>query len=356
MRIAQVTPCGLHVSPDAGGPSGRMVFALADELLRRGHQLTIFTESPGARNGNGYGGFRGARSRPVPGALAAHVAPVEELVGRSAEFDVIHSHVDYLPWLAGHRIQAPLVTTLHARLDRADLRRLLALDRGWPLVSVSRAQRRPVDDLGLNWVATVYHGLDLVTPYPFGSGAGGYLLFTGEIAPQHDVATAIRVAIRAGMRLKISAGLHADHRGYFETGVRPLLDHPLIEWVGEADAQARAALLGGAAAMLLPIDCEEPLGLTFIEALATGTPVISRPRGCVPELVVHGEHGFTVWSEDEMVDACRGVTGLDRRACRRRAVERFSVERMVGDYENLYQTLGADRSPVRLRPGLTLTS
>lgn len=356
MRIAQVTPCGLHIAPDACSPGARMIFALTDELVRRGHQLTIFAGGPDGHNGNGNGGGRATPSHAMAGHLAAHAAPVEELIGRSAEFDVVHSHVDYLPWLAGHRIQAPLVTTLHSRLDRAELRRLLALDRGGPLVSVSHAQRRPVDDLGLNWVATVYHGLDLLGAYPFGSGAGGYLLFVGDMAPEHDVATAIRVAIRAGMRLKIAAGLEPAHRGYLEAEVRPLLDHPLIEWVGEADARARAGLLGGAAALLLPIDCEEPFGLTFIEALATGTPVISRPRGSVPELVLHGEHGFTVWGEEDMVDACRGVTRLDRRACRLRALDRFSVERMVDDYEDVYQALGGERAPVRLRPGLTLSS
>ena len=300
MRIAQLTPCGHHRSTAACGADGRMISVLIEELMRRGHQVTVFADGPPGPGGNGNGGGRAGRSL-LPAAHDAYVAPVQDLIGRSAEFDVIHSHVDYLPWLAGHRIQAPLVTTLHARLDRAEVRRLLAFDRGWPLVSISHAHRRPVDDLGLNWVATVYPGLDLAAMYPFGSGAGGYLLFMGDVAPEHDPATAIRVAIRAGIRLKISAGLDPAHRAYFDAEVRPLLGHPLIEWVGEADERTRVGLLGGAAALLLPIDCEEPFGLTFIEALATGTPVVARPRGSVPELVRHGEHGFTVWSEDEMV-------------------------------------------------------
>jgi glycosyltransferase involved in cell wall biosynthesis len=271
--------------------------------------------------------------------LAYRVLQVEELVRRSSEFDLIHSHVEYLPWLAGERLRAPLLTTLHGRLDLPELRSLLATYRNQPLVSISGAQRRPVDDLRLNWVATVHHGLDLATTFQLGTGDGGHLVFLGRISAEKDPATAIRVAIGASLPLHIAARVDPVDQPFFESQVRPLLDHPLVHWCGELDDAAKGELVGRATAMLVPIDWDEPFGLGFIEALACGTPVVSRPRGALPELLRHGEHGFLVWTEAELVEACRRAPGLDRAACRTWALERFSAERMVADYERVYQAV-----------------
>lgn len=340
MRIAQVAPLFVAVPPRSYGGTERIVHALTEELVRRGHEVTLFAA------GGSHTSARLHATAPRPlwslrpmDPLAYRLIQVEELVRRSHRFDVIHSHIDYLPWLAGERIQAPVVTTLHGRLDQPEVRQLLALFRGWPLVSISQAQRRPVADLDLNWCGTVHHGLDLGRTYTLGPGDGGYLVFLGRIAPEKDPVTAIRVAIKAGMPLKIAARVDQVDRPYFESQVRPLLDHPLVEWVGEHDDGSKNELLGRAAALLLPVDWDEPFGLTFIEALATGTPVISRPRGSLPELVRHGRHGFLVWDEDDMVEACREVSQIDRAECRRWALERFSVERMTDEYELIYERL-----------------
>jgi glycosyltransferase involved in cell wall biosynthesis len=263
------------------------------------------------------------------------------VVRRSAEFDVIHSHVDYLPWLAGERLRAPVVTTLHGRLDLPEHRAVFGAFTHQPLISISDAQRAPMADLDLNWVATIYHGFNLKDLYHMGSGDGGYLVFLGRICPDKGPRTAIQVALRAGMPIKIAARVDPVDKLFFEQEVEPFLDHPLVEWLGEQDDQGKAELLAGAAAMILPIEWDEPFGITFIEALAAGTPVISRPRGSLPELVRHGKHGFLVWTEDEMVDAIRHLGEIDRRACRRLALDRFTVERMVDGYEHAFRLVSA---------------
>jgi glycosyltransferase involved in cell wall biosynthesis len=228
-----------------------------------------------------------------------------------------------------------VITTLHGRLDLPEWQPLLGHYPDRPLVSISDAQRNPVSELPLNWVGTVYHGLDLAESYQLGDGAGGYLVFLGRIAPEKDPVAAIRIAVKAGIPLKIAARIDPKDQDYFESEVKPLLNHPRVEWVGQKSDVGKNELLGGAIALLLPVAWDEPFGLTFIEALACGTPVISRPRGSLPELIRNGRHGFLSNDEDELVEACRHVTELDRRACRHWAIENFSTERMVKDYERL---------------------
>ena len=204
------------------------------------------------------------------------------------------------------------------------------------MVSISDAQRWPVADLGLRWVATIHHGLDLASAYQLGRGNGTHLVFLGRIAPEKDPVTAIRVAIRAGVPLKIAARIDPVDHKYFEDKVLPLLEHKLVEWVGEQDDVAKNELLGSARALLMPIDWDEPFGLTVIESLACGTPVISKPLGSLTELVRDGQDGFLRASEDGLAGACDEVLSLDRASCRARALKRFSMARMVADYERAY--------------------
>ena len=346
MRIAQVAPLFVKIPPVRYGGTERVVSALTEELVRRGHDVTLFAAGTCETS---------ARLHPVcpqplwdmdlADPLAVRIQQVEEVVRLSAEFDVIHSHVDYLPWLAGERLRADLITTFHGRLDLPELRPLFRSYQGQALVSISNAQRRPLADLGLNWVATVHHGLSLGETYRFGTGGAGYLAFLGRIAPEKDPVSAIKVAIRAGLPLKIAARVDPVDLEYFRTEVEPLLQHPLIEWVGELDDRGKDELLGGAIALLMPVAWEEPFGLVFIEALATGTPVISRPRGSLPELIRDREDGFLAESEAELVQACHLASSLDRAGCRRRALERFSVSRMADDYESAYGKLAPRRRP-----------
>lgn len=342
MRIAQVAPLAVRVPPKRYGGTERVVHAISEELARRGHDVVLFA----AGTSDAPGELVATCPRPLwemkaVDPFAYRVLQAESVVRRSTEFDLIHSHVEYLPWLAGERLRAPILTTLHGRLDIPEFGQLLRAFPNQALVSISNAQRRPLADLDLNWVATVHHGFRLRHAYPLGAGDGGYLAFLGRISPHKAPQTAIRVALRAGVPIKIAARVSPVDQAFFEQEVKPLLDHPLVEWLGEQDDRGKAKLLAGAAAMLLPIEWDEPFGIAFIEALAAGTPIISRPRGSVPELIRHGEHGFLVWNEDEMVAAVRHLGEIDRRACRRHALECFSVERMVDGYEQAYRLVAA---------------
>ncbi len=340
MRIAQVAPLVVRVPPIRYGGTERVVFALTEELVRRGHIVTLFAAGTSRTSAR----LVPCSPRPLweldlSASRPYERAQLEGVINRSGEFDIVHSHADHFLWLAGDTIRAPRVATLHGRLDAPETRTILNAHPDQPLISISDSQRKPTAGLRLNWAATVHHGLDLDRTYRLGRGAGGHLVFLGRISPEKDPITAIRVAIRSGFRLKIAARVDPADEIFFREQVRPLFGHPLIEWLGEQTDDRKAALLADAAGLLLPIDWEEPFGLAFIEALASGTPVISRPRGSLPEILRHGEHGFLVETEDEMVEACRNLRTIDRRACRDWALQQFCVERMTTDYERVYRRI-----------------
>jgi glycosyltransferase involved in cell wall biosynthesis len=205
-----------------------------------------------------------------------------------------------------------------------------------PLVSISDAQRKPLASLRLTWAGTVHHGLP-ADAFPFVAQAGEYLAFLGRIAPEKKPEVAIEVAKRVGLPLRIAAKVDASDREYFEQVVRPLLDDPLIEYIGEVEDAGKAAFLGGARALLFPIDWPEPFGLVVIEAMACGTPVIARPCGSVPEIIEEGRTGFIGDTVDDLVEAVKRIDTIDRAECRRHVEHRFSVPRMVDDYEALYR-------------------
>ncbi len=339
VRIAQVAPLFVPVPPREYGGTERIVHTLTQELVARGHDVTLFASAGSKTSAKLHSSSATPLWQSGADALVWHAIEVEELVEQSGRFDVIHSHLDVLPWLAGDRYAAPLVTTMHGRLDLPDQRALLSRFRHWPIVSISDAQRKPVADLRLNWRATVHHGLDLERIYQLGTGAEGYLAFVSRLTPEKAPDLAIRVAIRAGMKIVVAGVVPDEEKEYFESKVKPLLDHPLVDWVGELDDEGKNRMLGGAAGFIVPIQWDEPFGLAFIEALATGTPIISCPRGSLPELIEDGRHGFLVSSEDELVDACRKLKTLDRNECRHWVLERYSPSRMAADYERVYQGL-----------------
>ena len=353
LRIAQVAPLHLQVPPDRYGGTERVVAALTSGLVARGHQVTLFA----AGSSHTPARLRSVAPRPLweidpYERLPYEIAQIEDVVDNADTFDVIHWHVDFLHWLVSARIRTPSVTTLHGRLDTASIRMLFTAHRNQPVVSISDSQRRPLADLSPAWVATVHHGLDAAGSYRLGSGGGGYLAFVGRSSREKGLATAIRVAIRAGMPIKIGArvGPGGDH--YHRTQVVPLLDHPLVVWLGEIDEREKARLLEGAAALLMPIDWDEPFGLSFIEALAAGTPVITRARGALPELMSDGVHGYFAETEDEMVAACKRIDEISRLECRQWVLNRFSTERMVHDYEQVYsQVIAGDVPPARVQAG-----
>ncbi len=333
--------------------------ALTEELVARGHDVTLFAAGGSVTSAHLRTGSLGPLWELKDADVeVTQLLQIEDVVRQSSNFDIIHSHINGLPWLVSERLNAPLVTTLHGRLDLALERKLLATYAGQPIISISDAQRRPVEDIHLNWIATIRHGLDLEHLYRLGEGNGGYLAFVGRISPEKDPVTAIRVAIRAGYPLKIAARVDPSDQAYLKQTVEPYLKHPSVEWLGEINEQAKAELLAGARALLMPIDWEEPFGLSFIEALASGTPVIARPRGSLPEIVVHGLHGFLAETEDQLVASVLQADSIDRAACRQWALERFSAKRMTSDYEGAYMQViaanGAQGRPQSADPALAI--
>jgi glycosyltransferase involved in cell wall biosynthesis len=284
---------------------------------------------------------RSLRLDPSAGdSLAPHVLELAQVFDRASDFDLIHCHVDYLAFPFGRLVRTPTVHTLHGRLDWPHLVPLFRHLRGVPVVSISHAQRVPLCGLDVAWAGTVYHGLP-IERYPYDEDGGDYLAFLGRIAPDKRPDLAIAIAKRAGVRLRIAAKIDAVDREYFAREIEPLLHDPLIEYLGEIDEPAKPAFLGNALALLFPIDWPEPFGLVMIEAMACGTPVIARPCGSVPEIVVAGRTGFVVDTLDELVDAVKRVRTIDRAACRRHVEERFTVGRMVDGYEAIYRSLVA---------------
>jgi glycosyltransferase involved in cell wall biosynthesis len=342
MRIAHVSPLYERVPPRLYGGTERVVYNLVEGQVRRGHEVTLFASGDSSTSGT--------LSAVVPRALrldhglsdplAPHIVQMAQVFERADEFDLIHCHVDYLAFPFSRLVSTPTVHTLHGRLDVPHLRLVMSHFETVPLVSISDAQRRPLEDLDLAWAGTVHHGLPLDS-YPPGAGRGGYLAFLGRISPEKRPDLAIEAAKRAGLPLKIAAKVDPVDRVYFKEEIEPMLAHPLIEYLGEIGERDKAAFLGDAVGLLFPIDWPEPFGLVMIEALACGTPVIARPFGSVPEIIVPGRSGFIADSVEEIAEAARHLDRIDRDACRREVEARFSVERMVDGYEAIYQTLEA---------------
>jgi glycosyltransferase involved in cell wall biosynthesis len=228
------------------------------------------------------------------------------------------------------------VTTMHGRLDLRDLVPLYREYADVPLVSISDAQRKPLP--WANWRATVYDGLPDAL-YRLHPEPGAYLAFLGRICPEKRVDRAIAIAQRVGVPLKIAAKVDAADKDYFETEIRPLLDDPLVDFVGEIGDGEKEAFLGRAAALLMPIAWPEPFGLVAIEAMACGTPVIAFPFGSMPELIEPGVNGFLAETVDQAAAAVHAVAALDRTQCRRAFEERFTAARMATNYIGVYQRL-----------------
>jgi glycosyltransferase involved in cell wall biosynthesis len=348
MRIAQVSPLWESVPPKLYGGTERVVSFITEELVRLGHDVTLFASGDS---------MSAARLEAIcPQALRLltgnlnREAPMTLLLERafstSDEFDLIHSHLDFLGFPLARRSRAPALTTLHGRLDLPELEPVYREFSEIPLVSISDAQRRPLP--WANWQATVHHGLprDL---YDFHPRQGRYLAFLGRIAPEKCPDQAIAIATRAGIPLRIAAKVDPADRDYFEERIEPLLDHPLIEYVGEITDAEKNDFLGEACALLAPFDWPEPFGLVFIEALACGTPVLAYRRGSVPEIIEGGVTGYVCEQPDELTAAVEQVSLLDRRRCRQAFEARFTVERMVQDYLDVYEQIVNDRSTAALR-------
>jgi glycosyltransferase involved in cell wall biosynthesis len=339
MRIAQVAPLYEPVPPRLYGGTERVVSYLTEELVRRGHDVTLFASGDSRTSARLVAVTERAlrldgSSREV---LAVESSRQLGRVFRNArDFDVIHCHVDFPAYPFASLVPTPTLHTLHGRLDVPYLRPVFRAFPDVPLVSISNAQRKPLASFDVTWAGTVYHGMPLDRS-PFVAQPGEYLAYLGRLSPEKQPDVAIGVAKRIGMPLRITAKIDEIDREYVERVVKPLLDDPLIEFIGEVEDERKAAFLGGARALLFPIDWPEPFGLVMIEAMACGTPVIARPCGSVPEVVEDGRTGFIGDSVDDLVEAVKRIDTIDRAECRRHVERRFSVPRMVDDYEALYR-------------------
>ncbi|HEY4372825.1 MAG TPA: glycosyltransferase family 4 protein [Burkholderiales bacterium] len=348
MRIAQISPLTEAIPPKLYGGTERVVSWLTEELVAQGHDVTLFASGDSITSAKLESVWpRALRlDGSVRDPVALHMVMLENVRQRAHEFDVLHFHLDYYPFSLFSRQPVPFVTTLHGRLDLHEHQPVFTTFSHVPVVSITNSQRRPLPQAG--WARTVYHGMPekLLMPQQI---QPRYLAFLGRIAPEKRVDRAIRIASRAGIPLRIAAKVDRADTEYFENEIKPMLDLPNIEFIGEISDQEKPAFLSGAIGLLMPIDWPEPFGLVMIEAMACGTPVVAYKRGSVPEVVEDGLTGYIVEDEAGAVGAVERLGDLSRTAVRKRFEERFTATRMAREYVEVYREL-IDKRNTGARP------
>lgn len=340
MKIAQIAPLYESVPPKLYGGTERVVSYLTEELVREGHDVTLFASGDSTTVAKLWPICPRAlrlEGKNIIDPLAYHIRMIEIVAQQANEFDILHFHIDYLHFPVTRRQHHSAVTTLHGRLNIPEVHQLFREFHDMNLVSISDAQRIPMP--WASWAGTVYHGLPEDLYRPQLEHQGKYLAFIGRISPEKRVDLAIEIAKRAGMPIKIAAKIDAADREYFETTVRKLLDDPLVEYIGEIGDSEKSEFLGNACALIFPIDWPEPFGLAMIESMACGTPVVAYRRGSVPEVIDEGTTGFIVDNLDDAVNAVHRVCALDRTVCRRVFEERFTASRMCSNYLDIYKQI-----------------
>ena len=346
MRIAQISPLFEAVPPKLYGGTERVVYSLTEELVAMGHDVTLFASGDSITSAK-LAPMRDKALRLDPTVvdwIAIYMRMMELIRRRADEFDVLHFHTDYFPLSLFSRQDTPFLTTLHGRLDIPEFKDIYETFPDAPFVSISDSQRRPIPCI--NWVRTVLHGMpaDLLTPQPVKQD---YAAFLGRISPEKGVDKAIRIAGKAGLRLKIAAKVDNADKKYWEQEIKPLIDaSPWVEYIGEINDTQKPEFLSGAHALLFPIDWPEPFGLVMIESMACGTPVIAFNRGSVPEVIDHGVSGFIVHDEASAIAAVNRLDDLDRDLVRRNFDRRFTARRMAEDYVDLYEELCEPAMPL----------
>lgn len=339
MRIAQIAPLHERVPPKLYGGTERVVSFLTEELVRQGHDVTLFASGDSITSAKLVPCCEMALrlNSSVRDALPYHMIMLAEIHRRIEQFDVLHFHIDVLHAPLVRDIAGQTLTTLHGRLDLPDLAPFYAAFPELPLASISNNQQEYLSNV--NWLGTVHHGLprDLL---PFRPNADGYLVFLGRIAPEKRPDRAIEIAARSGMPLKIAAKVDREDQAYWEEKIRPMVEaNSDVEFIGEVNESEKAGLLGGAVALLFPIDWPEPFGLVMIEAMACGTPVIAYRRGSVSEIIEENVSGFVVETIEEAVAAVNRAANLNRAKVRAEFECRFTAERMARDYVDIYRHL-----------------
>lgn len=339
MKIAQIAPLHESVPPRTYGGTERVVHYLTEALVRQGHEVTLFASGDSRTSARLHAivpeALRLSAERRDPHAW--HLLQLAEVAREARNFDILHFHTDFLHFPLWRERSEPQLTTLHGRLDLPDLQSIFGEFRDQPVVSIADHQRTPLGPLP-RWLGTVYNGIpaDL---YDFSAAGGDYLAFLGRMSPEKGPEAAIDIAIAAGVPLRMAAKVDAVDRDYFESRIKPRLQHPLIEFIGEVDERGKNELLGAARGLLFPIAWPEPFGLVMIEAMACGTPVIAYRRGSVPEVMKEGVSGFVVDSPEQAVAAVSRLEEVERAGCRAYFEQRFSADRMAEGYVGLYRRL-----------------
>jgi glycosyltransferase involved in cell wall biosynthesis len=353
MRIAQVAPLYESVPPILYGGTERVVSYLTEELVRQGHDVTLFASGDSRTS---------ARLEPIcerslrldknsVDALPHLLLMLERVFARAEHFDIIHFHIDYFHFPLSRCRKVRRVTTLHGRLDIPDLGPLYREFTEEPVISISHAQREPLP--WANWQAVVYHGLPPHLYRPVARPTGDYFAFLGRTSPEKRVDRAIEIAKSVGIPLRVAAKVDTADLKYFRERIEPLLNDPLVRFLGEIGSDRKAAFLGNAAALLFPIDWPEPFGLVMIEAMACGTPVIAFRHGSVSEIIEHGVTGYIVDTMEEAIAAARRVGAFDRAAIRASFERRFTADRMAREYVRLYERLAREPPPSQWSVGVT---
>ncbi len=351
LRIAQIAPLFESVPPAKYGGTERVVYHLTEELVSRGHDVTLFASGDSRTSAKLYPVVgRGLRldGKHGTGVFSSMLQLAKVYCEMESEFDIIHSHVDYLtfPFTTGTAI--PTVLTMHGRLDIPDLIKMFRFYDKLNYVSISNAQRVPVPDI--NWVGTVYHGYPPES-FSFNESPSDYFFYLGRFSPEKAPDQAITLAKACGVPLKIAAKIDPLDGCYFTEKIKPMLDDPLIEYVGEVAEKEKIELLKNARALLNTIDWPEPFGLVMIEALACGTPVIVRGCGSAPEIIAHGKTGYICESRNDFIRAIHDVGAISRHTCRKEFEQRFTHKTMTDGYERIYSRL-LDCQPLTSLPGL----
>jgi glycosyltransferase involved in cell wall biosynthesis len=358
MKIAQIAPLAESVPPKLYGGTERIVSYLTEELVRQGHDVTLFAsgDSVTAARLNPCAPSALRLDPEVRDMLPYHLLMLERVRQVADSFDVLHFHIDLFQFPLLRTLGTPAITTLHGRLDLADLQPFYRTFPDIALVSISDHQRLPMPPV--HWVGTIHHGLPRHL-YPFSPtpAAEPYLAFLGRISPEKRPDRAIAIAGGAGIPLKIAAKIDKADLDYWCNEIEPLVrGNPLVEYVGEIGEHEKAAFLGGATALLFPIDWPEPFGLVMIEAMACGTPTIAFPCGSVPEVLDHGVSGLLVDDVKEAIAAVPLAAAMDRAMVRAAFEERFTIERVASDYHQVYLSLCGRGRPLSPREALPLTA
>lgn len=350
MKIALVAPLYEQVPPKLYGGTERVVSWITEELVAQGHEVTLFASGDSTTS-----------ARLVPTAPRAlrleesylydkagfHILMMEKVLKQSSEFDIVHFHTDYLHLPYVRLMETPSLTTLHCRLDYLPLLDILQHHIDEPVVPISNSQRKVIPFL--NWQKTIHHGLPR-DMYHLNEHPSDYALFIGRLCPEKRPDRAIEIAQRAGIHLKIAAKVDPVDREYFAQVIRPLLDGPGIEFLGEVSDEAKQELIGNAFVLIHPIEFPEPFGLVMIESMACGTPTIAFRRGSIPEVIDEGVTGFVVDDVEGAVSALERIATLDRRMCRQIFETRFTATRMVHDYVDVYSDLAEMKTALTHSP------